>query len=117
MDKNPRSIEFDKVAVAPDSWKHGEIAVPVSATICIAPEKQGHGRHRVSHYQLTFSGGRLAGVVPGLNSHAQRRDLDVSGVNRFGDHATHENGADVGSTTHGRQPHVPNIGVDPAVAV
>src|SRR5699024_10319200 len=115
--KNPRIIELDKVTVAPDSRKHGEIAVPVSATICIAPEKQWHRRHRVSDYQLAFSGGRLASVVPGLNSHAQRTDLDVSGIDRFGNHATHEDGADVGSTTHGRQPHVPNIAVDPAVAI
>src|SRR5699024_730039 len=117
MDKNPRVIELDKVSVAPDSRIHREIAIPVSTTVCIAPEKQWHGRHRVSYDQLTFSGGRLSGVVPGLNSHSQSRDLNMSRVNRFSNHATHEDGADVGSTTHGRQPHVPDIGVDPAVAV
>src|SRR5699024_3213287 len=116
MDQNPRVIELDKVTMAPDSRKHREIAVPVSAAVCITPEKQWHGRHRVSYDQLTFSGGRLSGVVPGLNSHSQGRDLNVSGVDRFSDHAPHEDGADVGSTTHGRQPDIPDVGVDPAVS-
>ena len=111
--------DLDPVAVAPDPGVTLEVARPVARAVVVAPQEEGHRRHRLGDHELAdLVDDRVAVLVERLDPGAERPALELAAVHRQQRDAADEGRADVGAAAGREEPGVaPDVLVDPLEAL